>query len=104
VLFRSHNLYVETKFLSDIATELRNYAAGVGYNVNALGNQFFKDMAWGGLDRTDVFKSLPLSDRNRIEDRIRAELKSDTETRPARKPNGELTNIVTAPKGLKACD
>lgn len=29
--------------------DLINYAESVGYNVNTLGDQFFKDMAWGGL-------------------------------------------------------
>ncbi|MCH7400179.1 hypothetical protein MM236_19455 [Belliella sp. DSM 107340] len=84
-------LFVETKFLNDIATELRNYAAGVGYNVNTLGNQFFKDMAWGGLDETDVFEALPLSERNRIKNRIGAELYNKN-------------YYGTLPRGIKACE
>ncbi|WP_219287530.1 hypothetical protein [Arthrospiribacter ruber] len=86
-----HNLFAETKFLNDIATELRNYAAGIGYNVNALGDQFFKDMAWGGLTRTDVFNSLSASDKTRIINRLNAENTGD--------PKG---NIV--PIGIKACN
>lgn len=43
-----HALFVETKFLNDIEAELKNFAIGVNYNVNSLGDQFFKDMAWGG--------------------------------------------------------
>lgn len=86
-----HNLFVETKFLNDIATELRNYAAGVGYNVNTLGNQFFKDMAWGGLHDTDLFKTLNQSDRNRISNLLLAENTSSTQN-----------NV--SPKGIKACE
>jgi hypothetical protein len=86
-----HALFVETKFLNDIAAELKNYATHVGYNVNALGTQFFKDMAWGGLHETNVFKSLPIADQLRINNRIRAELEN--------KNQGS-----TAPMGTLACD
>ncbi len=57
-----HNLFLETKFLNDIAFELQNFAVSMGYNPNTLGgDQFFKDMAWGGLTSTNVFNSLPSS-------------------------------------------
>ncbi len=86
-----HNLFVETKFLNDIATELRNYALGIGYNVNNLGDQFFKDMAWGGLQNTDLFKTLPLSVQKRIKNRLGAEYYNKNYS-------------GTLPKGIKACD
>ncbi len=86
-----HNLFVETKFLNDISSELKNYAAGVGYNVQHLGDQFFKDMAWGGLFETEVFGKLSDEDRERITNRIGAELY-----------NGNYYGTV--PKGEKACD
>jgi hypothetical protein len=86
-----HALFVETKFLADIASELKNYAALVGYYVNAMGEQFFKDMAWGGLHETNVFKSLPITDQTRIYQRIRAELKNE--------------NVgSTAPLGTSTCN
>lgn len=85
-------LFVETKFLNDIATELKNYAADVGYNVNTLGNQFFKDMAWGGLTQTEFFlNGKSQVDKNRI---IEVNWLENT-----------LSNQYTvSPKGIKACD
>ncbi|RZS96050.1 hypothetical protein BC751_1605 [Cecembia calidifontis] len=91
--------------LGNIATELRNYASSVGYNVNTLGDQFFKDMVWGGLTETDVFKnSKTIAEQNRIKDRINAEIKGESVVRAVNNSNGGYTNIVTAPKALKACD
>jgi hypothetical protein len=86
-----HNLFVETKFLNDISFELKNYAAGVGYNVQLLGDQFFKDMAWGGLSKTEVFMKLSDVDRARITNTIGAEFYNENY-------NG------TFPNGEKACD
>lgn len=90
-----HNLYVETKFLNDIATELRNYAAGAGYNVNTLGDQFFKDMAWGGLHETNLFKAKPISEQNRINARVKAELTGGSHT---------YGSSSASPIGITACD
>jgi len=87
-----HNLFVETKFLNDIALELQNFAVSMGYNPNTLGgDQFFKDMAWGGLTSTNVFKSLPSSEKTRIINTIGAELYNKNYS-------------GTFPKGIKACD
>ncbi|SMP27054.1 hypothetical protein [Algoriphagus winogradskyi] len=87
-----HNLFVETKFLNDIAVELKNYASSVGYNVGVIGDQYFKDMAWGGLHDTDVFKNtLTLSEQQRINNRYNAELN-----------NTNVGNI--APIGTLLCD
>ena len=86
-----HNLFVETKFLNDISTELKNYAAGVGYNVQYLGDQFFKDMAWGGLSKTEVFMKLSDVDRARITNTIGAEFYN-------------VNYNGTVPNGEKACD
>ncbi|MCH7400176.1 hypothetical protein MM236_19440 [Belliella sp. DSM 107340] len=90
-----HNLYVETKFLNDIATELRNYATDVGYNVNALGDQYFKDMAWGGLHETNLFKAKPMSEQNRINARVKAELTGGSQT---------YGSSSASPMGITACD
>ena len=86
-----HNLFAETKFLNDIAVELRNFATSSGYNINLLGNQYFKDMAWGGLHDTDLFKNLNQSDQARIKNLLLAENSNSTQ------------NNIT-PKGIKACD
>lgn len=64
----------------------------LGYNPNTLGGaQFFKDMAWGGLTSTNVFNSLPSSEKTRIINTIGAELYNKNYS-------------VALPKGLKACD
>lgn len=90
----NHNLYVETKFLNDISIELKNYATGLDYNVNALGDQYFKEMAWGGLHETNLFKSKPLSEQNRINARIKAEVTGEMQT---------YGNSSALPMGIPAC-
>jgi hypothetical protein len=90
-----HNLFVETKFLNDIAVELRNYAIGANYNVATLGDQFFKDMAWGGLHQTNLFNSKPISDQNRINARVRSEVTGEPQT---------YGSVSVSPKGIQTCD
>jgi hypothetical protein len=90
-----HNLFVETKFLNDIAVELRNFANASGYNVNALGDQFFKDMAWGGLHETSLFEAKPQTEKNRIFARIQDELTGK---------NQKYGNSNSSPLGLPSCD
>lgn len=85
-----HRLFVETKFLNDIEVELKNFAASVGYNVETLGTQYFKDMAWGGLQFTDVFKNLKPEDQNRIKNIVAVE------------NTNSVVNSVN-PKGILAC-
>jgi hypothetical protein len=86
-----HRLFVETKFLNDVANELQSFAASIGYNVATLGSQYFKDMAWGGLQNTDIFKSFPQSTKTRITNTLQAEAQ-----------NSPFGNIP--PKGIKACN
>ncbi|MCH7414831.1 hypothetical protein MM213_15125 [Belliella sp. R4-6] len=64
----------------------------MGYNVNSLGDQFFKDMAWGGLTQTEVFlNGKSQVDKNRI---IEVNWVENT-----------LSNQYSvSPKGTKACD
>ncbi|MGY6521820.1 MAG: hypothetical protein ACXIUD_08840 [Mongoliitalea sp.] len=100
-----HNLFVETKFLNDIEIELKNYAISQNYIISTLGSDYFKDMAWGGLAETDVFKnSKTISEQNRINDRINAEINGESIVRPALDSEGNYTNVVTTPKALKVCD
>lgn len=86
-----HAIFAETKFLNDIATELSFFASSIGYNMTTIGSQYFKDMAWGGLQFTDVFKNLPLDVQNRISSTIAAE------------SSNSIINS-TPPKGIKACE
>jgi len=77
--------------MKNMTMELRNYAASKNYNVNALGNQFFLDMAWGGLSDTDVFTGKTPIDQNRIINTIGAE-----------HYNSNYYGVL--PKGIKACN
>ena len=86
-----HALIVETKFLNDIEEELKHFASSIGYNVNTLGSQYFKDMAWGGLQFTDVYDSLHPETKYRISSILNAEAN-----------NSNFGNAT--PKGIKACD
>jgi hypothetical protein len=86
-----HALIVETKFLNDIEEELKHFASSIGYNVNTIGSQYFKDMAWGGLQFTDVFKNLQTEDQNRIKNIIAVE-----------NSNSAINSI--SPKGILACE
>jgi hypothetical protein len=85
-----HALFAESRFINDMAFELRNFASARGYNVSQLGDRYFKDLVWGGLSDTDAFKSLPLTDQNRIKNTFNSELKNMVQ-------NG------ISPKGIKAC-
>lgn len=58
-------------WISDVAWSLKQYGIQRGYN---LPNQFYMDMAWGGLTGTAAFLSLPAVDRTRINNTILTEL------------------------------
>ena len=58
-------------WIGDIAWSLREYGIKKGYN---LSNQFYMDMAWGGLTETSAFLTLPLADRIRILNTVQVEL------------------------------
>ncbi|UJP66441.1 hypothetical protein [Mongoliitalea daihaiensis] len=85
-----HNLFVEGAFINDIAEELKNFATALGYTSLINDAQFFKDMAWGGLHTTDVYKKMSSTEQDRISRRYYAER------------NGG-TYQGTTPKGNKAC-
>lgn len=58
-------------WIGDIAWSLKQYGIQQGYN---LSNQFYMDMAWGGLTNTAAFLALPAVDRARINNTILTEL------------------------------
>jgi len=65
-----HDLMV-AQFLGDIATALEQYGKAAGYNLSP---QFYKDMAWGGLQRQLMNSSvLTFIDQTRIRNTIEAE-------------------------------
>ncbi|MBD1387057.1 hypothetical protein IDJ75_17355 [Mucilaginibacter rigui] len=50
-------------FIGDIGASLKAYGVSQGYHLT---DQFYNDLAWGGLQETNAFKNLPVADRNRI--------------------------------------
>ena len=85
-----HALFTEVRFINNISLELKNFASARGYNVNQLGDRYFKDLAWAGLYKTEVFKSFSVSEQNRIKNTASAELSN-------------LITVNITPKGTKAC-
>lgn len=75
-------------FMNNIATSLKEFGLSRGYS---LSDQFYSDMAWGGLTNTRAFSKLSFDDQDRISDRLNAELSSQT-------INDEN------PSGIKACN
>lgn len=66
-------------FVNEIATALKEYGISKGY---ILTDEFYEDMAWGGLQSTKAFQDLAPDDQVRIQNRLSAELLSqpfDTE-------------------------
>lgn len=57
--------------INSISVALENYGIDKGYKLDT---QFYQDMAWGGLEETDVFKALPEAQRKRISDTVNIEL------------------------------
>lgn len=57
--------------INSISVALENYGIDKGYKLD---KQFYQDMAWGGLEETDVFKALPEAQRKRISDTVNIEL------------------------------
>jgi hypothetical protein len=66
-----HHEEIARSIVNDVAISLEEYGKAKGYN---LSSQFYKDMAWGGLQDTSTFKGLSTSDKKRILDTIAIEL------------------------------
>lgn len=57
-------------WIGDLAWALKQYGQNKGYN---LPDQFYSDLAWGGLEESQAFRNLPQADKDRITDVIRIE-------------------------------
>ena len=67
-----HHEAIIRSFVSDIATSLRKYGESKGYD---LSNQFYEDLAWGGLTTMATFSQMfSYSERVRIQNVIKVEL------------------------------
>jgi hypothetical protein len=62
-------------FVEEIAASLKEFGLSRGYN---LSNEFYNDMAWGGLTETEAFEALGQTEKDRIHERLEAELTSQT--------------------------
>jgi hypothetical protein len=62
-------------FVGEIAASLKEFGISRGYN---LSNEFYNDMAWGGLTETEAFEELDQTDKDRIMERLEAEFTSQT--------------------------
>lgn len=66
-----HHEEFARSLIDQIALSLKEYGEFKGYN---LSNQFYEDMAWGGLQDTSLYQALPIGDKNRISDVLAIEL------------------------------
>jgi hypothetical protein len=86
-----------TAFTNDMAANLQEYDTGKKpSSVNDI-QQFYKDLAWGGLQETDAYKNLNSKDRDRIEATAGAEEINDDTV-------NKSNNNTVEPKGKKPCD
>lgn len=65
-----HHEEFARSLVNEIGTALKNYGIKKGYN---LSDQFYNDLAWGGLESTSTFKNLSNSDKDRIREIIHIE-------------------------------
>jgi len=84
-----HLIFAKTNIINSISLALKEYGVSKGYT---LPQQFYDDMAWGGLAGTSVFQRLPQAKQQRIVSTIEAEYKNNSTN---------YLNIV--PKGNQIC-
>jgi hypothetical protein len=65
-----HNVMGQQDWLGDLAWGLKQYGQNQGYN---LPDQYYADMAWGGLETSQPFLALSQAEQNRIKDLLRVE-------------------------------
>ncbi|MFD2941511.1 hypothetical protein [Flavobacterium notoginsengisoli] len=70
----NHHEEIATNLVKSVGDALEAYGISKGYKLN---KQFYQDMAWGGLEQTDVFAKLSLADRRRISDTLSIELRGE---------------------------
>lgn len=71
----SHHEAFVNSYVQKIAQTLRAYGDSKGYTFPTLAqkNQFYQEMAWGGLEGTNAFKGLPDSIKKSITNTIQVE-------------------------------
>ncbi|HNP34024.1 MAG TPA: hypothetical protein PKN96_12090 [Flavobacterium sp.] len=87
-----HHFFAQNNIVNEISTALKEYGLSKGYN---LPQQFYDDMAWGGLFGTRAYNALPIAQRERIESTLEAEF-----TNSSSSPNNILG---LSPHGASIC-
>jgi len=88
-----HHNEIVRSFIDDIAHNLELFGRASGYVLN---NQYYADMAWGGLQTTRYFMSLPQVDRDRINAILEAEQTASSVV--------QSDGTIISPKGKRACN
>ena len=81
-----HHWEMTQSFIDGIALALKSFGALRGYTN--LSDQFYKDLAWSGLDGTEAFQSLSAQTRKRIKDTIQIELNGTDADGNSKTPKG----------------
>ncbi len=87
-----HHFYTINNIVTEISLALKEYGTLKGYN---LPQQFYDDMAWGGLYGTQAYNALPQSQRERIESTIDAEFTNSS--------SGPANVVGITPNGVQIC-
>ncbi|WP_188409679.1 hypothetical protein, partial [Mucilaginibacter phyllosphaerae] len=66
----AHHDEIVRSFMSNIGASLKAYGISQGYKLT---DQFYNDLAWGGLQETSTFKKLSQTDKDRIINTIMGE-------------------------------
>jgi hypothetical protein len=82
-----HHIFTVENMVNEISLALQQYGIIKGYN---LPQQFYDDMAWGGLAGTIAFNGLPLTDQIRINSTIGAEFTNSNNNNSQISPSGVI--------------
>jgi hypothetical protein len=66
-----HHFFAQQNIVNEIATAILEYGINNGYPNLTL--QYCKDLAWSGLQGTNAYNNLPISDQDRIQSVLFAE-------------------------------
>ena len=87
-----HHLFTTNNIVMEISAALKEYGIYMGYNFP---QQFYDDMAWGGLYGTQAYNALSTSQKERIESTIESEFTNSNNS-----PNNTLG---INPRGVQIC-
>lgn len=82
----NHHEEIAQSIMKSFGEALESYGISKGYKLD---KQFYQDMAWGGLENTDAFKKLPITDQRRISSTIGIELTGEDYLGNKKTPKGK---------------